>query len=359
MNIENKLLNKTSKERATIKGVEIARAFAIGEKTAGEYRIEVTEINPIEGGIEVFARAWRNGKQLAFGPDGTVDIERFRFINPPVMVGDGTYRKETFEGKEYDTPNHKIDPAAALMEILVDTVRRVGKSSTNMVPGKVGNTTSTFFASYGAIITEQTAEQTWDTMHDAATADTVITTDQRMCYYIGSGDISDRWNVLARSGFTFATATLPDTDAISSATLSLYGDGTTNNNTFTNGVVGGGNVYSFAPASATSFATSDFDDFGTTQFSTTIQQTSWNTGAYNDFPLNASGIAYIKKTDDTIFGVREANYDAPDTPPTWQAGCITRAGFRNYTASGTTNDPKLVVEHAAAAVNTGNFFHYF
>jgi hypothetical protein len=218
-----------------------------------------------------------------------------------------------------------------------------------VVEGSVGNTTTTVFATYGATIFDQTAEQTWSGIRNLATGDTVQTTDNRFLWYFASGDTTDGWNVLARTGFTFDTSGIPDTDTVSSATLSIFGSATTNGTTFTNGVIGTGNVYSFTPANATSYATADYDQFGTTAMSTGIVQSSWSDSAYNDYALNSTGIAEISKTGNTILGVRDQTYDAANVAPMWEAGRISRAGYRNYTASGTTNDPKLVIEHAAPA----------
>ena len=47
------------------------------------------KIEEIEGGIQIFAQAWNlDGTQVGFGKDGTVDIERFQIINPPILVPD-------------------------------------------------------------------------------------------------------------------------------------------------------------------------------------------------------------------------------------------------------------------------------
>jgi len=43
--------------------------------------VEIVEQRTIPSGIEVFARAWNENGQIGFGPDGTVDIERFKIFN--------------------------------------------------------------------------------------------------------------------------------------------------------------------------------------------------------------------------------------------------------------------------------------
>src|SRR3990167_768249 len=81
-----------SKDKANLKGVEIAKLGPQPRqnvKFSGvDVDIEITSITAIEGGVELLARAWENGKQIGFGPDGSVDLERFRFFNPPILVDD-------------------------------------------------------------------------------------------------------------------------------------------------------------------------------------------------------------------------------------------------------------------------------
>ena len=51
--------------------------------------IEILEVKVIEEGIEVLARAWGiDGDVIGFGKDGSVEIERFKIYNPPILVED-------------------------------------------------------------------------------------------------------------------------------------------------------------------------------------------------------------------------------------------------------------------------------
>ena len=70
----------------------------------------------IDKGVVVFARAWDDNGQIGFGRDGSVDIERFIFIDPPVLVPDeagditrtttstSSLSKETYTFKFEKTP---------------------------------------------------------------------------------------------------------------------------------------------------------------------------------------------------------------------------------------------------------------
>ncbi len=150
------LTNKTASEKAYIKSREIAGRDFKGEYTNTQYDVrieiigEVKEIN-INGksGIELFAKAWRDDKQLGFGKDGSVDIERFRIFNPPILVDDpnGEIVREWTDEETGLLKQRKLreDPLQAIKEVIAHNVTLVGKNNGKIVIGKVGNTTSTFY----------------------------------------------------------------------------------------------------------------------------------------------------------------------------------------------------------------------
>ena len=149
--IEKRLKNKNAKERADIKGAEIAKHDFRGlhnDRKTG-IRIEITKIEKIKGGVQIFARAWKNGKQLGFGKDGSVDIERFRIFNPPVLVDDpnGTITRDIFDidGNKTGVRRLREDPAEAMRQVIAHNAKLVGKEGTKIVEGKIGNTTDTFY----------------------------------------------------------------------------------------------------------------------------------------------------------------------------------------------------------------------
>lgn len=111
---------------------------------------EVKEIN-INGqsGIELFAKAWKGDKQLGFGKDGSVEIERFRIFNPPILVDDpnGDIVREWTDEKTGELKQRKLreDPIEAIRQTVAHNVKIVGKENAQIVIGKIGNTTSTFY----------------------------------------------------------------------------------------------------------------------------------------------------------------------------------------------------------------------
>ena len=155
-----------------------------------------------------------------------------------------------------------------------------------------------------------------------------------------SGSESNRWDDLTRAILLFDSSDLPDDATISAATLSLYGSSKVDFLSITPDL----NVYSSNPASNTALAAGDFDSLGSTAFATAITYASFSATGYNDFTLNSSGIAAISKTGVSKFGVRNANYDAAGTPPTWSSTTYSRL-YGYFAEQGSGYKPKLVVTY--------------
>jgi hypothetical protein len=155
----------------------------------------------------------------------------------------------------------------------------------------------------------------------------------------------DRWLQLDRSIFLFKTSSIGVGGTIISATLSLCGKASKADNL---GITPNINIYSAAPASSTALVAGDFDSLGTTAFSTAITYAGWGEGltVYNDFALNAAGIAAIDMTGISKFGARNANYDVSGTPPTWSSGNLSNLDVYFAEQALTTSDPKLVVNYS-------------
>ena len=400
MNIEKQLKDKTAKERANLKSKGLAKV-KIGKFTKNGIEIEIIgDIEKIDGGIQLFAKAWagqdikvykvtervvpngiverkevfdrimKKGEQFGFGKDGSVEIERFRFFNPPVLVDDenGDIIKEStnLEG-ETEYRKLKYNPDEVIRQILEQTIKIVGKENTNIIIGKVGNTTSTFYSSAGDGEVGREARPSWNDAHDTiAGTYTDYTSDS---VYISSYYVSSS-NIYVRRGFfPFDTSALPNDDVISSASLHVSGYGTVENVTDYLGVV------QTNPASNTALANGDYDECGkslangwSSAFSTDIIEgmtTRVNlsditgTFAFREFVLNSTGQGWINKTGYTKLGLRMAT-DLDDDALT---SITERNHFRLYTSAKdgatTTNDPKLVVVHEEEVSDTGAFFQLF
>ena len=105
----------------------------------------------IDGGVQVFARAWDANGQIGFGSDGTVEIERFIIINPPILVPDenGDIERTTTDsltGQTW-TFTYREDPQEALLQSLehIIEVKQQKFGDEKIVADKVGNTTTTIY----------------------------------------------------------------------------------------------------------------------------------------------------------------------------------------------------------------------
>lgn len=314
--------------------------------------IEIVDIEPIDGGVQVFARAWSDGVQIGFGVDGTVDIERFRIINPPILVpdenGDITLyaTQAELDRDEFGLviPFRKMreDAEAALLTNLADTIKAIAKhDASNIVVGKIGNTTTTVNSSSSAEDGQVGAgRNTWASVRAATVGANVDDTGTQPRAQSGNTDLSTGWENI-RAFVAFDTSSIPDGDTISSATLSLRG---TNKIDQANKAAC---LVSASPASATALALEDYDQVGSTELATRIDITAWSTTAYNDYALNASGLANISKTGISYFAVRTST-DFDDDISGFAINQNSTVLFYANEFTGTADDPKLVIEHAGA-----------
>ena len=359
----------TRKDRASIKGCEIAKIKSTTRErvqySGADYQIEITDIQPIDGGVAVFAKAWTpEGKQLGFGIDGSVEIERFMIYNPPILVQDPTGQIISTSTNQttgvIETRRLKEDPVLAMKQSIAHTisVKKEVFSDAKIIPGKVGNTTSTFYpdASVESTSVDGYHEQSdgvtcndanWDVVHDAAASDTVNDNGTTM---IINGGCPNAGRITIRRALTiFDTSALPDTDTVSSATVSLYGQAlqiTVSNN--------GGNFVAPVTATTTSdtvMQTADYDLMDSINNPVTIAPQilsgSLSASAYNNWTLFSTTTERVSKTAVTKIGWR-IGWDIVDVRPN---STSVEQYLITYTAdqTGTTNDPKLVVEHSAAA----------
>lgn len=181
-----------------------------------------------------------------------------------------------------------------------------------------------------------------------AGSEAVVTDSDFYLIFIGGDQTTNAWARLQRAFFLFDTSTI-GSGVASAATLSIYG-----------GTFGGGggkadnrsiapnvDIYTSSPASNTTLVTGDFDQVGSTSLTTgAVSYAAWTAGAYNDFTLNASGLAAIATTGITKLAARNGNYDAAGTAPTaafGDIGAYLTGVYANNT--GTSADPKLVVTY--------------
>lgn len=186
----------------------------------------------------------------------------------------------------------------------------------------------------------------WATVRSAAAGST-STYNQSLIDVAGFGGLIRSQNLgggsydIIRAFFPFDTSSIPDGAVISSAVFSIYGYSTTNNDNSSAAALVGA-----TPASNTVLADGDFDQVGSTRFcDSDIAFASWSTAGYNNFTLNATGIAAVAKAGYTVFGLR-TSHDLDNSAP---AGTNKIGGYTNGAAE--ANSPKLVITYTQATVS--------
>lgn len=312
---------------------------------------EIVDIRSIPGGVQVFARAWKGGKQIGFGADGSVDIERFNIINPPVMVPTGTFHLEDVAVETATSSFTRMErvrdleenPKLALLQSLASIVdaKKERVIGSKIVAGKVGRTTTTVYPAAGAVspvdgrITEDTSTN-WTTTRNNTNARIASVTNTQAGFF---ANVTAPNYQITRLFIGFDTSAIPDTDTISSAVFSTY-----ITTIDANGSEQGYTLVGSTQASASTLATTDFDNLGAVSFGSSASTLS--IGSYNNVTLNATGLAAISKTGLTQLA-QLAYYDFTDITPIDGVSEIGEVDQYMADQTGTTNDPKLVIEHAA------------
>ena len=357
------------------KSAAIVEANPVGTYTHGDYEIEVRDILQIPNGIQYFARAWKDDQPIGFGKDGSVEWERFRIFNPRVKVPDGTKQNVYSEILEQwiEVDNFEEDPAEALRLDLSHTISLVGKESAEVVEGKIGNTTDTFYpnanpksTSVDGRIGATNQAVSWSTLQGASSQTDDVNDSNSSSgelYAVGRTRSSGNLDIVRAVTF-FDTSAISSGDNIDSATMSLYVVTVLNQDTDDGddyiGLVQAKNGW----GSATAVASGDYDQVGDqidnpTQGATAIDLGSMTTSAYNDWTLNATGRGWIARSGETkpsgfvssgitALGFREG-HDIEDTGPL-NSNTSNSMFSSQADVTGTTQDPKLVVVHSPSNV---------
>lgn len=343
----------TSKEKGSRKGVEMAKSQSIPRVKHGDFEIEVLEIVPIVGGVEVYAKAWTlDGKRVGFGQDGSIEIERHRIFNPPILVpsGEKVVVPTGFRDFTMEVDVMVENPIEALKNEIAHTVKMAGKSDENIVDGKVGRTTTTVYSdnSNEDSMAQRTSDETFATKRaaagesqsDASTANVVLECSAT----------TNQFDYMGRAYAQFDTSGIPDGDTISAAVLSVYSS-TTGGHLLGTSVC----VDKISGISATTPATTDFNIAnwaGVEQSSTRISATDMHgANSYKDFTLNATGIGNINKTGRTSFGWRFSS-DFDNSAPSWVSTNYDYWVMTQHDSG--SNAPKLFVTHSAGASGPAN-----
>jgi hypothetical protein len=170
-------------------------------------------------------------------------------------------------------------------------------------------------------------------------------------YIYANATGSGKWQTLMRGYIEFNTSALPDDATINSAIVGLYGTGTTTH-------YAGYPLYGitrFNPATNGTVANGDFlttsDDYLS---DTKINNSEWSTTSYNNFTLNAAGLANVSKTGWTNYAWRDSWDVLNDTTGlTWDGSTTVLAYIR--TAEATTNKPFIEVTYTTTVAPVASF----
>jgi hypothetical protein len=223
---------------------------------------------------------------------------------------------------------------------------------------------------------EYAASQSWDFVRDHAgwnNSENTIST--AFISYGTEGASNIGWDRMHRTQILFDTSSIPDGDDLNSAYLGLlfyegeasagaYGEGANWSESQRSIVVTAGST-----ASDTAVVTGDYDaikgatkwsaGFVSTKDSTASTSTSgaWNDNAYAQIDLNATGVAAVNKTGVSKLAVQclaDVDDDEPTTSGTSQQHVLMIWSAAN--TSGTSSDPKLVVNHGSLFTPSIRFF---
>lgn len=369
------LANKTPTERKEIRRKIVAavplRGKVVHNTLGKDIEIEIISVEEIEGKyVEILARAWTVGKnnkrsQLGFGPNGTVDIERFRLNNPAVLVydpnGELSYDRIGPDGNPI-TLKLRQDPEYNLVNSVATMAALYGKSETNIVADTVGHTLAEFLVddaaagSYDINTYTYSCNDTWaEVTTNLATCSQTESDSAYGTVQMKSDAGSPNWERLVKYQFSVDTSSIAPNEVSSSTVLLGYdnsagGTSDPQNRDPTYLLFEG----TFADPDAITGA--DILDCEDVDLSNSVAQDSWNSAGWNVFTLNAAGLAAIDTGGSTLYCFQNNFMATPASAPTW--GAANNYSYVHFDSSdaniggGTATDPRLVVDYAPAAAAT-------
>lgn len=146
-----------------------------------------------------------------------------------------------------------------------------------------------------------------------------------------------------RGAVFFDTSSLPDDTIITSATLSLYGHSNGSLTDFQITVVDGSLLHEPLEGADYGYLRNQTVSGGT------FDTAGFSTSAYNNIPLNETGMGWISKTGITKFGLRSSREIAATVP----GGPELVSVYTSEYTGGNEYWPKLVVTHTTPIVGVG------
>lgn len=158
------------------------------------------------------------------------------------------------------------------------------------------------------------ANQTWAEVHDGAGSG-ANTEQETGMIHISAFTNPNRWDAIHRLILTFPTTSIPPGALILDAKLRLYATTIT---------IEGGNmpsvaVYQAYPDTFNDLIPADYNHIYATPLSDIQTFFSLTINQYFTLTLNPAGLAFVIPDGITELALREASYDAPNSPPLWHA----------------------------------------
>jgi len=328
---------------STQKGKDIYDSLQKGVFNLGSLSVDIVDFEIMAGGIQVFAKAYKNGQQLGFSKDGSVEIERYRVFNPPTLVPDvnGEITKVIVDPvtKEEKLTKFRHDPEGALKIEISEVVLNSGKVSANIVSGKIGRTVSMFYTNAGATNGNDTSmcyynATSWSDARGQSTANTFLDSSNKT-------SAGMTWNVsgsnyqICRAGWFIDTSAL-GTDTINSAYFSLTGTRQT-----------GQDDWHLVKHLSTNdqLASSDYNiSLYGSDVASAVDSYSWGSTDTN-VDVTITDLSVINTAGYTRLGAL-MDSDKNNSPLTSLRGVSLY--YADDSGAGTTNDPVLVVDHASS-----------
>lgn len=348
------------KDIPSIKAEGLSNFNSCGIYTIAPIKVEIQSLRNIGEGVEIYARAWKNNVPLGFG-DGSVEIEKFIIMNPPIMVPDGTQSLKMVEGREVLRDNFKEDPVAAIHQVLADVVKisskNTGKSS--IVSGKVGHSTLTTYPAAGVggtsvdgAVSRNGVDQTIAAIKAGAGTAHDDTSTEISIARLQASTTSNQFQSNVQHILTFPGIGTIGAGDVTAATFSIWVTDTTSYVGLSGAASANsaGVLVAATPAATNDLVNADYNQLGATDFGRTAKQDTLTAGAYNDVTCNASCQTTIETaatgTGVVSFGMQLGwVFDSTITGLTHVNSALQ--GWLGYDAdvAGTTSDPRLVITY--------------
>lgn len=279
--------------------------------------------------IDATVRVFRDGRELRVDPHRIC-------VNPPILVPDGTVtvEKRSLHGLEIEVevPGYREDPVEAYLRWLIESIEE--KPAENGFRTR-GTVTTVYAGADNGFIDSNDA--TYSTARSGSGFYVSSSDDPTHGYTFTAGQY-----YLDMAFIRFDTSSIGDSDTIDDVDLSLWG--VVSDFDITPDITLEARTgYTWSGSGVTSADWRNGTQYAALTRVATFNPSGWSNSAYNLYTEDGTNFrSAINKTGYTEITMSCAAHASGTAPVE-----VEYATFRNASASGTTNDPKLVVTHTA------------